>query len=176
MAVQEESVSDVEILRSTENITIGPLDPNADTLPKHFLLRVAELSERVAMRKKRYGIWQEYTWKEVYQHVHDFCLGMVSLGLERGDKVAIIGENDPEFYWAEVAIWSAGGITTAIFTDANMLELGYVVENSDSVFLLAHDQEQVDKALVLREKNPALRKIIYWEGQGAVGLRRSGAV
>lgn len=154
------------IVRSREKISVDTLRLDEDTLAKQFWLRVREYGPRVAMRKKRYGIWQEYTWKEVYQHVHDFCLGMVSLGLERGDKVAIIGENDPEFYWAEVAIWSAGGVTTAIFTDANMLELGYVVENSDSVFLMAHDQEQVDKALVLREKNPALRKIIYWEDKG----------
>lgn len=166
MAVQEKSDSDVIMLRSKEKIEIQPLEAHADTLPKHFLLRVAELGDRVAMRKKRYGIWQEYTWKQVYQHVHDFCLGMVSLGLKRGETVAIIGENDPEFYWAEIAIWSAGGVTAAIFTDANMLELGYVVENSDAVFLLAHDQEQVDKALQLRQKNAGIRKTIYWDDKG----------
>jgi long-chain acyl-CoA synthetase len=169
MAIREQESTPIRIVRSKENIEIKPLDPNADTLPKNFLLRVQEFGDRVAMRKKRFGIWQEYTWKQVYQHVHDFSLGMVSLGLKHGETVAIIGENDPEFYWAEVAIWSAGGVTTAIFTDANMLELGYIVDNSDAVFLMAHDQEQVDKALQLRETIPTLRKVIYWDDKGMWG-------
>ncbi|NWG17212.1 MAG: AMP-binding protein [Chloroflexi bacterium] len=137
-----------------------------DTLPKVFLRSVAKYGERIAMRKKRYGIWQEYTWQECYRHVHDFCLGLVSLGLQRGEKVAIIGENDPEFYWAEIAVHAGGGTTTAIFTDASPQELGYIVSNSDAVFLLAHDQEQCDKALELREKMPNIRKVIYWEARG----------
>ncbi len=145
---------------------VATLDARYDTLPKNFDARVKELGNRVAMRKKRLGIWQEYTWNEVYQHVHDFCLGLVSLGLARGEKVAIIGENDPEFYWAEIAVHSAGGVTTAIFTDANLQELAYVATNSESVFLIAHDQEQVDKALDLRDKLPNIRKVIYWDDRG----------
>ncbi len=154
------------IYRSIRRAHINDLSPDLDTLPKVFLKGVSQWHDRIAMRKKRFGIWQEYTWQECYQHVHDFCLGLVSLGLQRGDKVAIIGENDPEFYWAEIAVHSAGGTTTAIFTDANPQELGYVVTNSNSVFLLAHDQEQCDKALELRDKLPAVRKVIYWEERG----------
>lgn len=167
MAVAENETSTREIiLRSKEPTEFKPLAADADTLPKNFVMRARELGDRTAMRKKRYGIWQEYTWTECLQHVHEFCLGLVSLGLQRGDMVAIIGENDPEFYWAELAVWSAGGVTTAIFTDANLGELGYVVENSDSAFLIAHDQEQCDKALALREQNPNLRKAIYWDEKG----------
>ncbi|NWF68077.1 MAG: AMP-binding protein [Chloroflexi bacterium] len=145
---------------------LKPLDPNLDTLPKNFLARVREMGSKVAQRKKRYGIWQEYTWQEVYQHVHDLALGLASLGLKRGEKVCIIGENDPEFYWAEIAVWSVGGITTALFTDAGLQELTYVVDNSDTVFLFAHDQEQVDKALAIREKVPNVRKVVYWDDKG----------
>ncbi|MBE2268560.1 MAG: AMP-binding protein [Anaerolinea sp.] len=156
-----------KIYVTRENIEVPPTLPaDADTLPKNFLKRVAELGDRVAMRKKRFGIWQEYTWKQVYQRVHDMTLGLVSIGLQRGDKVALIGENDPEFYWAEIAVWSAGGVTTAIFTDANLQELGYVVDNSDAVYLFAHDQEQCDKALALKDKLPNVRKVIYWDDRG----------
>ncbi len=154
------------IVTSKEPIAIEPLPADANTLPKQFVRRARELSGKVAMRKKRYGIWQEYTWDESYRHVREFALGMVALGLKRGEKVTLIGENDPEFYWAELAIWSVGGITTAMFTDANMLEFGYVVDNSDSVYIVAHDQEQVDKALQLKGTIPALRKIIYWDDKG----------
>jgi long-chain acyl-CoA synthetase len=162
------SLSDDPIYRSKEQITVESPTPEDDTLPKNFLLRVRELGDKVAMRKKRCGIWQEYTWKDSYQHVHDFCLGLISLGLQRGETVAVIGENDPEFYWSEIAVWSAGGRTTAIFTDASLQELGYVVTNADAVFVIAHDQEQCDKALALREsgKTPDVRKVIYWDDRG----------
>ncbi|MDX1995110.1 MAG: AMP-binding protein [bacterium] len=151
---------------SRRRTSVSDLPSDADTLPKVFVQTVRKFGPRVAQRKKRFGIWQEYTWNEVYQHVRDFSLGLVSLGLERGDKVAIIGENDPEFYWAEIAVFSAGGTTSAIFTDANLQELGYVVSNSDAVFLLAHDQEQCDKALMLRPQIPNVKKVIYWEDRG----------
>jgi long-chain acyl-CoA synthetase len=154
------------IVRSKETIAIDPLAKDSDTLPKMFLQRVNVLGDKVAMRKKRFGIWQEYTWQQSLEQVRDLCLGLVSLGLQHGEKVAIIGENDPEFYWAEIAAWSAGGTTIAIFTDANLTELGYVLDNSDAVFLFAHDQEQCDKALALREKIPNIRKVIYWDEKG----------
>ncbi|MCK6579576.1 MAG: AMP-binding protein [Anaerolineae bacterium] len=153
--------------RSPEKLHIpSALDPSLDTLPKNFVATAQKLSSHVAMRKKRFGIWQEYTWAESLAHVRDLSLGLISLGLKRGEAVAIIGENDPEFYWVELATWCSGGCTTAIFTDANLQELGYVVTNADAVFLFAHDQEQVDKALELREKLPLVRKVIYWDDKG----------
>lgn len=167
MVVTSDPPSEREQIVSTRPYdSIAPLPADGDTVPKAFLNTARGSLDRIAMRKKRYGIWQEYTWRESLQHVTDFCLGLVSLGMQRGDKVAIIGENDPEFYWAEYAIHSAGGITTAIFTDAQPQELEYVLANSDAVFLLAHDQEQCDKALALRERIPNVRKVIYWDDRG----------
>ncbi len=165
-AAQEKLDSTPIIVVSKENIPIEPLAAEADTLPKVFLHTVDRLHDQVAMRKKRFGIWQEYTWGQSRENVRDLCLGLVSLGLQRDEKVAIIGENDPEFYWAQIATWSAGGTTIAIFTDANLQELGYVIDNADAVYLFAHDQEQCDKALALRDKLPHVRKVIYWEERG----------
>ncbi len=163
---QERQIREAQVFTSHRSGPPAKLPPDCDTIPKAFIKSVNRFGDRVAMRKKRLGIWKEYTWNETYQHVRDFSLGLVTLGLQRGDKVAIIGENDPEFYWAEVAIHSAGGITTAIFTDANPEELAYVVLNSESTFLLAHNQEQVDKALDLRDKLPIIKKVIYWDERG----------
>ena len=147
-----------------EEITEIPADQN--TIPKAFVKTARKSPNRVAMRKKRYGIWQEYTWAQSLQSVIDLSLGLVSLGLKREDKVAIIGENDPEFYWAQYAVQAAGGVTTAIFTDANLQELGYIANHSDAVFLIAHDQEQVDKAQALRDQLPNIRNVIYWDDSG----------
>lgn len=163
---QAEDARNGRVYRSNRADPPADLKSDLDTIPKAFLRSVREHGGRVAMRKKRLGIWKEYTWDECYEHVRDFCLGLVALGLRREDKVAIIGENDPEFYWAEIAVHSAGAISTAIFTDANPEELTYVVRDSQSTFLLAHDQEQVDKALELREQLPDIKRVIYWDERG----------
>lgn len=152
------------------NDPIGPLSPDADTLPKNLLKAVEQYGDTsIAMRKKRYGIWQEYTWADSLQHVRDFCLGLVSIGLEREDKVCIVGDNDPEYYWAELAVQSAGGTTIGIFTDASPRELEFLITNSDATFLVAHDQEQCDNAFEIRDNIPNVKKVIYWDEQSLQG-------
>src|SRR4030042_343402 len=88
--------------------------------------------KRIALRKKQFGIWQGYTWKDYYEHVKYFGLGLVSLGLERGDKAAIIGDNEPEWYFADLGIQSVGAIAVGIYTDSAALEVKFIVEHSDS--------------------------------------------
>lgn len=148
---------------------LDPLDTQFDTLPKFFVALAERYGAgKVAMRKKRYGLWQEYSWADSLAHVRDFCLGLTCLGLQRGDKVSIIGENDPEYYWAELALQSAGGTAIGVFTDATPHEIEHLVTDSDSTFVIAHDQEQCDKMLELRSsgKIPAIKNVIYWEGRG----------
>jgi long-chain acyl-CoA synthetase len=164
--IEHRATKSGNIYASQLKTTPEPIDAHNDTLPKNFILRVKEFGDRVAMRKKRYGIWQEYSWNEVYHHVHDFCLGLLSLGLQTGETVAIIGDNDPEFYWAQIAAHSARAMSFGIFSDAGAQELIYGVTKSNAVFLVAQDQEQVDKALEIRDKIPSIRKVIYWDDQG----------
>ncbi len=142
-------------------------DESGNTLSKQFLQRVKELGNRVAMRKKRYGIWIEYTWNDVYEHVANFAMGLVSLGLSPHETVAIIGENDPEMYWTQIAVHGCHAQTVCVFSDALANpDLLYVISSTQATFLVAHDQEQVDKALEIREKIPSVRKVIYWEDRG----------
>lgn len=138
-----------------------------ETLPKNFVARVKQYGDgKVAMRKKKYGIWQEYTWFQSFERVKQFCLGLVSLGLERGDKVCIIGDNDPEYYWAELAVLSAGGTSIGVFTDCRPVEIEFIVNHSDAAFVLAHDQEQCDKLLEIRERVPRVKRVCYWDDRG----------
>lgn len=120
----------------------------------------------VAMRVKDRGIWNEYTWSEYYIKVKHFCLGLISLGLQRGEKVSILGENKPEWFWAELAVQSAGGAAVGIFTDCLPAEIKYFVNHSDSTFVVAHDQEQVDKLLEIKDEIPKVRKVVYWDPKG----------
>jgi long-chain acyl-CoA synthetase len=165
-AIEHRPTKPGKIYASKLNTNTEPISSANDTLPKNFLLRVKGFGDRVAMRKKRYGIWQEYSWNEVYQHVSSFCLGLVSLGLKTGETIAILGDNDPEFYWGQIAAHSARAISFGIFSDAGPQELLYGITKSNAVFLLAHNQEQVDKALEIRDKIPNVRKVIYWDDQG----------
>jgi long-chain acyl-CoA synthetase len=138
-----------------------------DTLPKNFLHQVQQYGDKkIAMRKKEYGIWREFTWADSFKHVKHFCLGLISLGLKRENKVCIIGDNDPEFYWAELAVQAAGGTTIGIFTDSIPMEIEYIVNHSDSSFVVAQDQEQCDKLLDIKHHIGRVKRVIYWDDRG----------
>lgn len=118
------------------------------------------------MRRKDRGIWKEYSWQYYYDKVKYFSLGLMSLGLKKGDKVSILGENEPEWYWADLAVQAVGGIVIGIFTDCMPPEVKYYAGFSDSKFILAHDQEQVDKVLEVKNDLPLIEKVIYWDPKG----------
>lgn len=141
-------------------------EENLDTLPKFLRYNYMKHPGKFALREKDRGIWKRYTWKDYYENVKYFCLGLKNMGLKRGDKIAILGENKPEWYYAELAVQAAGGTAIGIFTDCIPSEIKFYVEHSDSVFVIAHDQEQVDKMLQIKDELPLLKKIIYWEEKG----------
>jgi long-chain acyl-CoA synthetase len=118
------------------------------------------------MRKKDLGIWQSHTWQTSYEQVRQLSLGLMQSGLKRGDKVCIIGDNDPHYFWAQLAVQAAGGVAVGIFTDSTPSEIQYIVSHSDSVFVFAKDQEQCDKLLEIREQVPSVRGVVYWEDKG----------
>lgn len=140
---------------------------NADTLPK-LLKRNVELFEenKTALREKKYGIWQRYTWRDSYSTVKYFFYGLNCLGFSRGDTLAIIGESKPQVLWSEMAAHAAGGIVTGIFTDCRAEEIKFFVEHSGACIVVAQDQEQVDKLLDVKQQLPMLKKVVYWEDEG----------
>jgi long-chain acyl-CoA synthetase len=140
---------------------------DVNTIPKLLQNRALEYGHRqIAMRKKDYGIWNEYTWQDVYEHVKNIANGLLSLGFEKGDKITIIGDNDPEWFWAEWAAQSLGGAAVGVYIDCIPSEVKYYIEHSDSTFVFARDQEQVDKILEIYDQLPKLKKVIYWDPRG----------
>ncbi len=143
------------------------------TFPRLLERNAAVFGDRkVAMREKEFGIWQEFTWKEYHEHVKYFSLGMISLGLSRGDKVAIIGDNRPEWVWAEVAAQAAGAVPLGLYQDSTLKEVAYIIDHSDAAFVVAEDQEQVDKILDMKDQLPKVRRIIYSDPRGMRGYRQ----
>ncbi|RJQ83294.1 MAG: acyl-CoA synthetase [Desulfobacteraceae bacterium] len=118
------------------------------------------------MRQKNLGIWQRYSWDDVYGQVRDLSMGLVKLGLKRGETVAVIGENTPELFWADFGILCAGGKVVCLYPDMTPDEMLYILRHAEAVFLVAEDQEQVDKYLEIGDQVPGIRKIVYWNGRG----------
>src|SRR3989475_8690160 len=127
------------------------------TLPRLLLAQARRLGRRrIALREKKYGIWQEVTWEQYAAHVRAVCLGLVRLGLERGDTVAVISGNRPAWLYVELAAQSAGAIPLGIFVDSLPEHVKAVLEHSEARFVLAEDQEQADKILAVRAAVPSL--------------------
>jgi long-chain acyl-CoA synthetase len=137
------------------------------TIPKLFSSQCKRYGKgKVAMREKEFGIWVPHTWQDYYDNVKHLCLGMVSLGLKRGDKVAMIGDNRPEGLWAEMAALCAGGVGVWLFQDCMMDEVKYIVDHSDAKFFVGETQEEVDKALAIKDECPKLEWIIWDDPKG----------
>ena len=139
------------------------------TIPKLFVRRAREHGQRVALREKEFGIWRPLTWSAYLESVRRFSLGLVALGLQRDDKVAMIGDNRPEGLFAEMAALCAGGVAVWLFQDALLEEVQYIVDHCDARFLVAEGQEEVDKALAIKDRCPKLQRIIWDEPKGLRG-------
>jgi len=137
------------------------------TIPKLFLKQCRKYGKnKVAMREKEFGIWIPFTWQDYYDNVKYLSLGMVSLGLKRGDKVAMIGDNRPEGLWAEMAAMCAGGVGVWLFQDCMMDEVKYIIDHSDSKFFVGETQEETDKGLFIKDDCPKLQTIIWDDPKG----------
>ena len=159
-----------------ERRLIGGIEITQDlTLPKLLIRQCEKFGDKVAMREKEYGIWRPVTWKQYLQNVQEIALGLVSLGLEDGDKVIMIGDNRPQALWTEMAAMCAGGVGVWLFQDCLMDEVQYIVDHSDTKFYVAEGQEEVDKALAIRDKCPEASEDHLGRSQGPAALRRSHA-
>ncbi len=145
-------------------VRLPPAD--LDTFPKLLELHRAERPDRPAIREKDFGIWQTHTWGQVAEEVRSLAAGLLSLGVQRGDKVAIVGDNRPRLYWTMTAAQAIGAVPVPLYQDSVAEEMAYVVEHAEARFAVVEDQEQVDKLLEIRERCPGLTQIVYDESRG----------
>jgi long-chain acyl-CoA synthetase len=138
-----------------------------DTWPKVLQYNFEKYGDRHrAMRHKHYGIWHPHTWKDYYLNVKHLALGLLALGQEPGDKILIVGDNAPQWYYAELAAQANHGVSVGLFSDLLPSEIQYIAENSDARFAVVEGQEQVDKFLQIKDALPGLKKVIYWNYKG----------
>ncbi|MGH2749533.1 MAG: AMP-dependent synthetase/ligase [Actinomycetota bacterium] len=133
--------------------------------------RAAETPHRVALREKDLGVWQDITWARYWDSVQELAHGLLALGVEPGDRVAVQSENRPEWVYSDLAIVAVRAITTGLYPTNPPEEVRHLLSNSGAKFLIAEDQEQVDKALEVKDELPELEKIIYIEPRGVRNYR-----
>jgi long-chain acyl-CoA synthetase len=141
-----------------------PSAPN--TFPKLLLEHARLRPNRPANREKNYGIWQSWGWAEVAAEVEALACGLATMGFHRGDKLAIIGDNRPRLYWAIAATQSLGGVPVPIYQDSIADEMAFVLDHAEARFVIAEDQEQVDKLLEIKERCPLLEAVIFSDPRG----------
>ena len=138
-----------------------------ETLPQYLAMHAERTPDKVALRERIYGIWQPVTWKQYYDHVKYFALGLHALGLKPEDTVAIIGDNRPEWLFAELAAQSMGAKSVGIYQDSVSEEVLDIVSRSDATFVVAEDQEQVDKLIeIWPQLEGQVHKVIYYDPKG----------
>ena len=132
-----------------------------DTIPKLLLDHAKKRADRPANRLKDLGIWQTWTWFDVAEEVRNLACGLAKIGFQRGDKLAVIGDNRPRLYWSMVAVQALGGIPVPLYQDSVAEEMVYVLENADVKYAIVQNQEQTDKLLEIKDRLPLLEQICY---------------
>ena len=146
--------------------TSTSVDSKLDTIPKLLLRNAKIYGARPAFREKALGIWQTWSWAQVLEEVRPFALGLKMLGLKRGDTIAIIGDNRPRLYWTFLAAQSLGALPVPAYQDSVAEELVFVLKHAGIKFVVAENQEQVDKVLQIADQVPSIEQIIYDESRG----------
>ncbi len=145
----------------------------ADTVPRCLFDNAEKIGGAPAFGEKYLGIWQTYSWHDTAAEVRALACGLAALGLERGDTVAIIGDNRPHLYWVFFASQSLGAVPVPMYQNGVAAEFEYVLNHAAVRFAVVEDQEQTDKLLEIKDQCPSLERIIYHNPRGMRSYEQS---
>jgi long-chain acyl-CoA synthetase len=155
----------------------APWDLSPNTTLIRILARNAELlGQRVAMREKHLGIWQETSWSQLFDETLACAAGMEHLGFGPEDALLVLGDNRPRLYMGMLAAGMLGGYAMPVYPDATQDEIRHFMHEAHVRFVLAEDQEQVDKMLDLGDQDKPIEHIIYDEPRGLGSYPNPGLV
>jgi long-chain acyl-CoA synthetase len=142
-----------------------------DTIPKLFWHQVKARDSRTAFREKHLGIWRATSWREYGERARAVGMGLVKLGLRRGDVVSVLAETVPEWLYADMGTMAAGGITNGIYPTDSAKQVDYILNDSRTRLLFVENEEQLDKFLDVRERCPSIAKVIVFDMEGLADFR-----
>ena len=137
-----------------------------ESVPALLHRNATRFADAPAYREKEYGIWQSWTWSQTHDEVEALALGLMELGINEGDFVAVIGRNRPYLYWSMMAAQMCGAVPVPLYQDANAEEMAYVMNHCGARFAVVGDQEQVDKILDVQDQLPEFERMIYLDPRG----------
>ncbi len=140
--------------------------PVEGTLVGRVLRFAAERPGDVALREKRLGLWQPFTWAEYATHVGGAARALYDAGVRPGDSVAILSENRTEWLFADLGAQAIGALAVGIYQTNPASDVAYILAHSEAKVLVCEDQEQVDKALEVTAETPALARIVVLDPRG----------
>lgn len=142
------------------------VEPEFPTAPAAFAARVRRHGDRVAMRRKEFGLWREYTWRDYDRHVRACFHGLAALGARGRECVALIAENRPEWLFIDLAVLHLRGITAAIYVTSAADQVEYIVDHCEARFFFVENEEQLDKWYEFRSRAPRVEKVIVLDREG----------
>ena len=137
-----------------------------DTTPKVFSRTVSRMGGRTALRYKELGLWHDMSWNRYYERARAIGLALMEMGLETGDRVAIIGDNCPQWVVADLGIQCAGGVSVGIYATNAWQQVAYVINHCKAKFFFVENEEQLDKWLHFKDDAASLQKVIVWDTEG----------
>ena len=152
--------------KSQERVDVSKIDNRAVSVPKMFRDRVAATPNTEAFRYPKGGSWESVTWRQVGDRVDNIAAGLISLGINPEERVALASGTRYEWVVADFAILAAGAATTTVYPTTNAEDVAYIVANSGSRIVIAEDQTQVDKLRENRDEVPAVEKVVVMDGEG----------
>ena len=136
------------------------------SIPALLHRNATQFGNAAAYREKEFGIWQSWTWSETYEEIQALALGLIDLGVAEGDFIAVIGRNRPRLYWSMMAAQMCGAIPVPLYQDAAAEEMAYTLGHCGARFVIAGDQEQVDKVIEVQDELPNFEQVIYLDPRG----------
>ncbi|CAB1061007.1 Long-chain-fatty-acid--CoA ligase (EC [Olavius sp. associated proteobacterium Delta 1] len=146
------------------------------TLPHLFFKQVNTQGNRIALRRKEFGIWNRITWDEYGKMVKKTSAGLIRAGLQAGDRVAILGDNRPEWLVCHLATMAIGCVTCGVYSTNAPEQVAYVVGHSESKLLFVENEEQVDKVLQIYKDLAQLKSVVVWDPKGLWGFTHEGII
>jgi len=135
-------------------------------VPEAFRQTVHRLGTRVALRYKAFGLWHDVSWGAYYEQARAVGLALRAMGMQPGDRVAVLGDNCPEWLVIDLGVQCTGGTTVGIYTTNAWQQCQYIVNHAEATFLFVENEEQLDKWLRFRDEAPTLKRVIVWDLEG----------
>ena len=161
---------------------LSNIQPNHDiamageTIPAMFWNAVEQRGPNIWMRQKHLGLWRSWTWNQSANAVREIAGGLMSLGFGKGQCASILANTVVEWVWADLGVLSSGGVSNGIYPTDAASQVHYLCEDSRTTILFVEDDEQLDKALEVRDRLPGLRKIVVFDMEGLRDLKDAGII